>query len=93
MYVRFSLSLRDVEDLLHEGSIEISHKTVWFWLHRFGLYFAAESSCATVGPDAGGLGSCPPVVEYSLQFLAKLVKGSDLLPDGSAIAEILADQG
>ena len=31
MYVRFPLSLRNVEDLLHERGIEISHETVWYW--------------------------------------------------------------
>jgi putative transposase len=30
MYVRFPLSLRNVEDLLQERSIDISHETVWF---------------------------------------------------------------
>lgn len=28
LYVRFPLSLRNVEDLLHERGIEISHETV-----------------------------------------------------------------
>lgn len=31
LYVRYPLSLRNVEDLLHEGGIEISHETVRFW--------------------------------------------------------------
>ncbi len=31
MYVRFPLSLRNVEDLLHERGIDISHETVRFW--------------------------------------------------------------
>jgi putative transposase len=34
LYVRYPLSLRNVEDLLHERGIEISHETVWFWWHR-----------------------------------------------------------
>ena len=42
LYVRFSLSLRNVEDLLHERGVEISHETVRFWWHRFGPMFAAE---------------------------------------------------
>jgi putative transposase len=42
MYIRFPLSLRNVEDLLHERGIEISHETVRFWWHRFGPLFAAE---------------------------------------------------
>ena len=36
MYIRFPLSLRNVEDLLAtERGIEISHETVRFWWHRF----------------------------------------------------------
>ena len=42
MYVRFPLSLRNVEDLLHERGIDISHETVRFWWNRFGPLFAAE---------------------------------------------------
>ena len=42
MYVRFPLSLRNVEDLLHERGIDISHETVRFWRNRFGPIFAAE---------------------------------------------------
>ena len=42
MCVRFPLSLRNVEDLLHERGIDISHETVRFWWNRFGPLFAAE---------------------------------------------------
>ena len=42
MYVRFPLSLRNVEDLLHERGIDISHETVRVWWNRFGPTFAAE---------------------------------------------------
>jgi putative transposase len=42
LYVRFPLSLRNVEDLLHERGVEISHETVRFWWYRFGPMFAAE---------------------------------------------------
>ncbi len=42
LYVRFPLSLRNVEDLLHERGIDISHETVRFWWNRFGPLFAAE---------------------------------------------------
>lgn len=40
MYVRFPLLLRNVEDLLHERGIDITHETVRFWWNRFGLLFA-----------------------------------------------------
>jgi len=42
MYVRFPLSLRNVEDLLHERGIDVCHETVRFWWNRFGPLFAAE---------------------------------------------------
>ncbi|OUS03955.1 IS6 family transposase [Rhodobacterales bacterium 52_120_T64] len=42
LYVRFPLSLRNVEDLLHERGVEISHETVRFWWNRFGPMFASE---------------------------------------------------
>ena len=42
MYVRYPLSLRNVEDLLAERGIDISHETVRFWWNRFGPLFAAE---------------------------------------------------
>ena len=42
MYVKYPLSLRNVEDLLAERGIEISHETVRYWWNRFGPMFAAE---------------------------------------------------
>ena len=42
MYIRFPLSLRQVEDLLFERGIDICHETVRLWWNRFGPLFAAE---------------------------------------------------
>ena len=42
LYVRFPLSLRNVEELLHERGIAVSHEAVRFWWHRFGPMFASE---------------------------------------------------
>ena len=42
LYVRFPLSLRNVEDLLDERGIDISHESVRYWWHRFGPMFASE---------------------------------------------------
>jgi putative transposase len=42
MYVRFPLSLRNVEDLLFERGIEVCHETVRFWWNRFGPMLAAD---------------------------------------------------
>jgi len=42
MYIRYPLSLRQVEDLLFERGIDICHETVRLWWNRFGPMFAAE---------------------------------------------------
>jgi putative transposase len=42
MYVRYPLSLRNVEDLLFERGIDLCHETVRLWWNRFGPMFAAD---------------------------------------------------
>ena len=42
LYVRFPLSLRQVEDLLYERGIDISYETVRYWWNRFGPLFSSE---------------------------------------------------
>ena len=42
MYIRYRLSLRQVEDLRFERAIDICHETVRFWWNRFGPICAAE---------------------------------------------------
>lgn len=42
IYVRFPLSLRNVEDLLFERGIDISRETVRHWWNRFGPLFARD---------------------------------------------------
>jgi putative transposase len=42
MYVRYPLSLQQVEDLLFERGIDICHETVRFWWNWFGPMFASE---------------------------------------------------
>jgi putative transposase len=42
MYVRFPLSLRDVEDLLHERGIDVCHESIRLWVDRFGPVFAKQ---------------------------------------------------
>ncbi|WP_415644269.1 IS6 family transposase [Sphingomonas antarctica] len=42
LYVRFPLSLRNVEDLLFERGFDLCHETVRLWWNRFGPLFAGE---------------------------------------------------
>jgi len=51
----------------------------------------SPSGCATVCSEDGRLATCPPVVEYGREFLARAAEEIALLPEGSAIAEMLAD--
>ena len=56
-----------------------------------GLVTIWLSGCATVSSDGSGLATCPPVVEYSSEFQARAAEELALLPEGSAVAEMLAD--
>ena len=42
LYVRFTLSYRDVEDLLAERGLDVSYETVRRWVLKFGPLFARE---------------------------------------------------
>ena len=42
LYVRFTLSFRDIEDLLAERGIMVSHETVRRWVNHFGPAIAAD---------------------------------------------------
>ena len=41
-YIRYSLSFRQMEDILHERGVDICHETVRFWVECFGAKFAKE---------------------------------------------------
>jgi len=53
MYIRFPLSLRNVEDLLHERGIDICHESVRYWWSRFGPMFAREIRKNRIRPAPG----------------------------------------
>lgn len=42
LYFRFTLSLRDVEELLAQRGIEVSYETVRCWIVKFGPTIAAN---------------------------------------------------
>jgi putative transposase len=42
LYLRFTLSFRDVEDLLAERGLDISYETIRRWVLKFGPLFAME---------------------------------------------------
>ena len=46
LYVRFPLSQRNVEDLLHERGVDVSYESVRYWWHKFGSQFAHQTKSA-----------------------------------------------
>ncbi len=63
-------------------------------MRQLGVLLIAAISltgCATVASDLRVTTICPPVVEYSREFQARAAGELDLLPDGSAIAEMMSD--
>lgn len=49
------------------------------------------TGCTTAGFEAVGVAACPPVVEYSREFQAQAAEEMAMLPDGSAVVEMMAD--
>lgn len=49
------------------------------------------TACATGSSETTLLAVCPPVVVYSPAFQARAAEELGVLPDGSAIAEMMAD--
>lgn len=61
------------------------------WMPRLAVLAIVTSllaGCATALSDGA---SCPPVVSYSREFLARAADELDRLPSGSAIEQMLAD--
>jgi transposase-like protein len=54
LYLRFTLSYRDVEELLAERGIEISYESIRRWDLKFGLLFARNLRRLRPSPAAGG---------------------------------------
>mgnify|MGYP003676359191 FL=1 len=64
------------------------------WRQRLAVLAIAMSwltGCATAGFEANGLAACPPVVEYSREFQARAAEELAMLPDGSAVVEMMGD--
>ena len=78
MYVRFPLSLRNVEDLLFERGIDVCHETVRMWWNRFGPMFASEIRRQRA-PIAAAVRVAIRVDRHAAKFLTQLQRHSDLV--------------
>ena len=64
------------------------------WRRRLAVLVIATSwltGCATAGFEAGDVAACPPVVEYSREFQARAAEELAMLPDESAIVQMMGD--
>src|SRR5256885_2152919 len=73
LYFRFTLSFRDVEDLLAERGIEGSYETIRQWVMRFGPMIAQDSQ------NPGPLHyKCPKMSFSCLLWLSTMVCGAGI---------------
>ena len=50
LYYRYSLSFRDVEDLLAQRGFEVSYETIRQWFEKFGRSYAAGARRSDSSP-------------------------------------------
>jgi transposase-like protein len=60
MYLRFTLSFRDVEELLAERGITVSHESIRRWVLTFGPLIARKLRARRPKPHSRCWGGRPP---------------------------------
>ena len=64
------------------------------WKRRLAVLAITTSllnGCGTVRSEDGRLATCPPVVEYAREFQARAAEELAVLPEGSAVVEMMGD--
>lgn len=51
LYFRFTLSFRDVEDLLAERGLDIYYESIRYWVLKFGAEYARKINCRRPRPN------------------------------------------
>ena len=86
LYLRFTLSFRDVEDLLAERGLDVSYETVRRWVLKFGPLFARELRRRRPRPTA----------EWRLDQMAVIISGQFWLwravDDEGEVLDLLVQQ-
>ena len=62
LYARFTLSFRDVEEMLAERGLDVSYETVRRWFLKFGSAIAAKLWRNRPSPLISFMGSAEPTV-------------------------------
>jgi putative transposase len=68
-YVRYPLSLRQVEDILHERGIDVCHEKIRYWWNKFSTLFSKEVKKKTHHRASNG--RWHSAVRQTLTFLQK----------------------
>lgn len=55
LYFRFTLSIRDVEELMLQRGIAVSREAIRCWVNKFGPLIASNLAGAEILPPAGGI--------------------------------------
>src|ERR1700724_178728 len=82
LYVRFTLSFRDVEDLLAERGIMVSYETVRRWVNHFGPMVAADLRKRRPKPTTWHLDEVYLKIDGRMVYLWRAVdaEGYDYVP-------------
>src|ERR1700754_3936569 len=83
LYLRFTLSFRDVEDLLAERGLDVSYETVRRWVLKFGPLFAilALEGGRRRREGSRSAGATPTRQDCSREIDAQLLKKHGFAPD------------
>lgn len=64
------------------------------WRRRLAVLVIGASwltGCVKADFETRSMAACPPVVEYSGEFQSRAAEELEILPDGSAVVEMMAD--
>ena len=82
LYARFTLSYRDIEDLLTERGLDISYETVRRWFHKFGAPIARNLRRTRPTPrDYWHLDEMAIVIRGKRHWLWRAVDNEGEIPD------------
>ena len=73
LYLRFTLSYRDVEDLLAERGLDISYETIRRWVLKFGPLYARNLRRRRPRPND----------QWHLDEMVVMIGGRCLMPDAA----------